>query len=362
MLKTGGFPMRFRPVERWIARQNPGILGQSLWAVALITLPVAIRLALAPWVESPFWFPSYYPAVLVAGLLLGAPGGTAVWLLGGLAGLFLIVLPLAQYQITRQIVIVTAFYYFCSGLILLVAIACRAALIRLEAAHERDQQMKAELRHRIRNSIAVVQGLAHQTARRSEGDLARFREGFDGQLAALGSALGLLAEQNWQVCGLPDLPRAVLLPFSSSRQIRLEGPRCHLTGEAAEPLALILHELATNAVKYGALSTPDGCVHVRWEVSLSARSGPICEMIWRETGGPAVHHPPQQGQGSRLFRKQRGIRAISRSFDPQGLTCAMSLDAVPRMHTRQVRGWDRGWTIVRKAVRQRKERKVPGPV
>lgn len=335
--------MRVPVIERWIAQHDRGALSTLIWVVFLVALPIAIRLVILPWAGPSLWYPSYYPAVLVAGLLLGPVGGVSVWLLSGLAGLFLIILPLFHYQLTRQVVAATAFYYFCSGLILAMAILCRTALRHLEAAKLRDQQMKAELHHRIRNVITVVQSLSHQSAKRANGNWDRFQEDFDGQLSAIGAALRVLAAQNWQEGRLPELPRVVLRPFARSQQITLEGPRCSLTVDAVEPLALILHELATNALKYGALSSPEGRVHIRWELlSLSTTKG-ACELRWEETGGPRVEAPSRRGLGSNLLRAQRGIRAVERSFDPEGFKCSMTLDIVSRRANPGETGSRRPW-------------------
>lgn len=319
-------------IERWIAQRERGTLATIIWVVVLVGSPIAVRMAILPWAGSSLWFPSYYPAVLVAGLLLGPAGGISVWLLSGLAGLFLIVLPLFRYEMTRQVIVAMVFYYLCSGLILAMAILCRTALRRLEATKVRDQQMKAELHHRIRNVIAVVQSLSHQSAKRAGGDWERFQEDFDGQMSALGGALRVLAAQNWQEGGLPELPRVVLRPFALSKQILLEGPRCSLTADAIEPLSLILHELATNALKYGALSTPEGRVHIRWTSMPSTNAGGACELSWQETGGPCVKAPSRRGLGSQLLRPQRGIRAVSRAFDPEGFSCVITLDMARSDH------------------------------
>lgn len=347
--------MRVPVIERWIAQQDRGALSTLIWVIILVGLPTAVRMALLPWAGPSLWFPSYYPAVLVAGLLLGPLGGVSVWLLSGITGLLLIILPFFRYEITRQVVAAMAFYYFCSGLILAVAILCRTALRRLEATKLRDQQMKAELHHRIRNVITVVQSLSHHSAKRAEGDWDRFQKDFDGQLSAIGGALRVLAAQSWQEGGLPELPRVVLRPFAMSQQITLEGPRCSLTPDAIEPLSLILHELATNALKYGALSSPEGHVHIRWHLlPLSSAKG-ACELSWEEAGGPRVEPPLRRGLGSNLLRPQRGIRTVSRSFDPEGFRCSMTLDIVPRKNkVTKTRSWLH-WRWIRLPVQQDQE-------
>ena len=150
-------------------------------------------------------------------------------------------------------------------------------------------------------SEPLLQAIAVQTFRsatRSE------REKFEGRLGALAQALGLLGKGRWQGSDLADVVKRVLQPhmLSSPDRIRISGPSLPLSPRTAVVLSMILHEMATNAAKYGALSNDTGKVVLDWEVD-SDDAGPLLRLIWTETGGPRVVAPLQRGFGSRLIER-----------------------------------------------------------
>ena len=181
------------------------------------------------------------------------------------------------------------------------AIAVFLDITDLKRIEARQRLLIGELNHRVKNTLAVVQSIAAQSLRSTKDPMA-FEKVFMSRLSALASAHNLLTQREWSGAPLRDLVLASLTPFKAvGEQVALgEGPDVSLPAEITISLALMLHELGTNAAKHGALSTPDGRVSISWsEQEVRGRRG--IELRWVETGGPAVVRPAHNGFGSRLF-------------------------------------------------------------
>jgi two-component sensor histidine kinase len=185
-----------------------------------------------------------------------------------------------------------------------------------------------ELNHRVKNTLAILQAIAVQTFRsatRSE------REKFEGRLGALAEAHNLLSSEKWQGSELKDVLERVLQPYviNAPERVKMFGARVPLSPRLAVVLSMIVHEIATNAAKYGALSNDFGTVGIDWEV-LPGTAGDILRLIWTESGGPPVTAPVHRGFGSRLIersaRDQLGGEATV-DFLPRGvvytITCTL---------------------------------------
>jgi two-component sensor histidine kinase len=158
-----------------------------------------------------------------------------------------------------------------------------------------------ELNHRVKNTLAILQSIAAQTFRsatRAE------REKFEGRLSALAEAHNLLSKEKWQGSELKDVVGRVLDPylFNNPKRVRMFGPQVPLSPRVSVVLSMVLHEMATNAAKYGALSNDSGTVVLDWEV-ITENAGPKLRIIWSEAGGPPVVAPVQRGFGSRLIER-----------------------------------------------------------
>jgi PAS domain S-box-containing protein len=184
------------------------------------------------------------------------------------------------------------------GSVALAILTMRDITARKEA-EERQKLLLAELSHRVKNTLAVVQGIARQSL--SGGRTAEeAREALATRLHALGRAHDLLTASGWRGASLRELAAAELAPYRG--RISIEGSELVLAPKAAQTLSLVLHELATNAAKYGALSAPAGMVEVGWSVARPAGAeGPMLCLSWREQGGPAVTEPPRRGFGRVLI-------------------------------------------------------------
>jgi two-component sensor histidine kinase len=169
-------------------------------------------------------------------------------------------------------------------------------------AAERQKLMIDELNHRVKNTLATVQSIAVQTAR-SHADPRTFAEGFQARLLALSHTHDLLTRSHWEGADLAAILQHETEAHGSHR-VTLNGLPVALGPAAALSLGMIFHELATNAAKYGALSSPEGRVLVDWSVSNQAR--PVLHLSWRELDGPPVAPPKRRGFGSRLI--ERNVR------------------------------------------------------
>lgn len=198
-------------------------------------------------------------------------------------------------------------------------------------AAERRQFLINELNHRVKNTLATVQSIAHQTLRpgQSPGEA---RSLLTARLIALSGAHDILTRENWETADLRDIVAQALGPFEPEAGARfdVQGPSMRIAPRAAVALAMALHELATNAAKYGALSTEAGRVSVTW--SLSAGDGQSRLVLdWRERGGPPVTPPSRKGFGSRLLLQ--GLTAdlgaaAQIGYEPGGLTCRIDAPLV----------------------------------
>lgn len=163
-------------------------------------------------------------------------------------------------------------------------------------AEERDRILSAEVTHRAKNLLAVVQAVAIQTARNQKPN--EFLAAFNERLKSLAVSHDLLVNANWQAVEISALVRSQLAHFEDlfATRIHFSGPGIGLTAEAAQAIGLALHELVTNASKYGALSSPAGTVTVAWAID-RGQTPPRFKMSWKESGGPLVKEPDQRGFG-----------------------------------------------------------------
>jgi len=219
------------------------------------------------------------------------------------------------------------------GILLLVGLAFAVRMATTIARGEMLHDLLIEeLNHRVKNTLAIMQSIATQTFRsasRAE------REKFEGRLGALAEAHNLLSTEKWQGSELADVIGRVLQPYllNNPERVRMFGPVVPLSPRLAVVLSMILHEIATNAAKYGALSNDTGTVVLDWEL-VEESTGRQLRLIWTEAGGPPVTAPVQRGFGSRLIersaRDQLGGEATV-DFLPRGvvytLTCALGVDA-----------------------------------
>jgi PAS domain S-box-containing protein len=192
-----------------------------------------------------------------------------------------------------------------------------------ERADAQRELLLAELNHRVKNSLAVVQAIAHQTLRNS--DLDRARVAFEGRLAALAAAHNLLTQANWESAPLMQIVReAVPAHGPSAERLFVAGAPVLLPPKQALAIAMALHELFTNAVKYGAFSDERGRINLEWRVSEKPERR--LAITWRERQGPVVVPPRHKGFGSMLLERTLALDLdgeVATEFQREGLVCTI---------------------------------------
>jgi two-component sensor histidine kinase/PAS domain-containing protein len=188
-------------------------------------------------------------------------------------------------------------------------------------AEELQRLLGNELNHRVKNTLATVQSIINQTLRGAT-DIELARIAANARIVSLAAAHDLLTDRNWSGADVADLVARAVAPFATG-QISVDGPSLDVSPSQALALSLALHELATNAAKYGALSRPEGRVELRW----NAQDDQV-NLSWRESGGPQVVPPSRRGFGSRLIEDAlcRDLDGRTRlEFAPEGVRCSIAI-------------------------------------
>jgi two-component sensor histidine kinase len=289
-------------------------------SVALATL---VRWGIGYFAEDSFVFAGYYPAVLFATYVGGAGVGGLAALLSTAIGWWAFIPPhFAFTPLTPEVVSKLLAFLFASALIVWGADRYRGLLDRLEDEEELRKLAVGELAHRLKNKIATIQSVISVRLR----DDPQTRNAVLSLLNSLSATDDLIMATQGQGANFRDILSAEVGPYDISR-ISMQGPDVLLPPKLAMTLALVIHELATNAAKYGALTCPLGKVAICW--SVSDRNKMIID--WRESDGPTIGPLTHRGFGTRLLSRaltQFG-GTIESQFQPTGLICAISF-TVPK--------------------------------
>jgi PAS domain S-box-containing protein len=196
-------------------------------------------------------------------------------------------------------------------------------VLERKRTEEHQQLLIHELNHRVKNTLAIVQSVANQTFKGAAAETSA-KEAFESRLQALASAHDVLSRENWESASIGEVVSRVGLGCGASPdRVHASGPDVRLAPRKAVSLAMALHELCTNAVKYGALSNEVGSVDITWKVA-NGSGGTRLRLEWREQGGPTVELPQSAGFGTRMI--QRALAAelegsVDLLFEPGGLHC-----------------------------------------
>ena len=210
-------------------------------------------------------------------------------------------------------------------------------------AEERQRLLIRELDHRVKNALASVATVAQRT-REGSGSMDEFLQVFDGRIQSMANAHALLSRNHWHGASLAELVDSELAPYVGAGSVAVGGPELMLTAEATQPIAIVLHELVTNASKYGALTTTQGRIKVSW--ALRTHGADACLLLdWVETGGPPCRFPTQPGYGTRAIRNLIPYElagTVDLAFETDGVRCKIELPskclgegARPADHTKQ---------------------------
>jgi two-component sensor histidine kinase len=209
------------------------------------------------------------------------------------------------------------------------AVRMIGAMLDISERKQAEQQLRLlhrELGHRLKNVLTMVQAIASQTLRNA-ASLDGARETLAARLVTMGKAQDVLINGTADEADIATVLTSALDPHGDheTNRFRLRGPKLRLNSGSSLSLALLVHELATNAIKYGALSVPEGYVDLVWTVTEDEE--PCLALRWSEHGGPRVVAPARKGFGTRLIT--RGLGGDTRSqahlnYDPSGVTCTLT--------------------------------------
>jgi two-component sensor histidine kinase len=206
--------------------------------------------------------------------------------------------------------------------------ALKTSEARLRELAEHQRLLINELNHRVKNTLATVQAMATQTLRGNDTP-ERAGEAFTRRLMALARAHDVLTRRNWEGADLADIVAGVIEAHRPERDDRFEvaGGTLQLNPRTALSVAMILHELATNATKYGALSNEEGRVSITWKAN--GETHPAFQLRWQERGGPTVAPPSRRGFGTRLIERGFSAETAGRTditYEPEGVVCVLSAE------------------------------------
>jgi two-component sensor histidine kinase len=308
--------------NRWRSIWHLGLTLRSgaalFFAVGCVGIATALRIGLGRISPDSAVFAPYYSATLVATLVGGAESGILAAALGALAAYYLFV-PLGWgpglFWLEQLVSLVL--YSTSSVVIIWAAQSYRGLMQQLRANETAREPLNRELVHRIKNILANVQGIVGQ----SLADQKILRNAINARITALGATHDLLVRSNWHSAPLREILIQEFAPYGLSR-FQLHGDDVDCPSALAVFLALVVHELTTNALKYGALSSPDGRIDIAW----TDVSGQLM-LEWVESGGPEPTVPTHEGFGTTLLRS--GARqfqgAVDCRFEQTGLRCRLSL-------------------------------------
>jgi two-component sensor histidine kinase len=187
----------------------------------------------------------------------------------------------------------------------------------------------SELDHRVKNVLAIVSTVASRTQETS-GSMAEFVTALDGRIKSMATTHELLSNRRWRGIPLEQLAHGVLAPYITANNVRVDGPDVVLSAEAGQTLAMVLHELATNAAKFGALSATTGCVSVRWSFRRDGHAESSLCIQWKESGGPRVVPPTRSGFGISVMRELIPYElggTVDLMHLPEGVHCKLEIPA-----------------------------------
>nr|WP_166181151.1 HWE histidine kinase domain-containing protein [Altererythrobacter segetis] len=296
-------------------------VGSLGWSLIAVVIPAVLRLVLdAGRYGTPFV--TFYPAVVLSALFLGWRYSVLTTILCAAAARLLFMQDLQPLGSTPEGLAIFVLFVFSCGSLIAIGEWLRRVLVELDAASAREALLNQELRHRLKNLLAVVNSLSALSHRHSDPEEAQ--SAFAERLAALDRATSLLGGDGAVSCALPELAEEALRPFLSDYDIRLTGAPQEVDRDGCVPAVLALHELATNAIKYGSLSAAGGWVDLRWDEPADGR----VTLHWQESGGPPVAKPQHRGMGSRILSMHSLAATFDVAYPEDGVRCELELKAL----------------------------------
>jgi two-component sensor histidine kinase len=295
--------------------------GQLLGVICALA-GILLRVALTPLLGHGFPFVTFFPAILIASLVGGPAAGLTCVVVASPVAAYLWLEPQMGLAIEAPSWLRIVVFWALSGLLITTLALLRALVRALVESEERALILAHEMTHRARNVLGLIQAISRQTFQ-SAATLADYQTLFEARLVALGRAQELVIENPNLPTDLKTLLDRVLEPFDTER-FSFVGAPAGVPHEIGATLALLIHELGTNSLKYGALSAPEGHISVTWAADANR-----IKLDWDERNGPPVAPPARNGFGTRLmqtaFPPGRGEAAIV--FEPNGVRCQIYFPA-----------------------------------
>ncbi len=307
-------------------RANTFRLNDYALAIGVFAAALLARFALDQIIPGQLAYITYFPAVVAAAYFSGPGPAILVLLLSATAGTTLIEEPSGSTGLLGRAVGVALFFGL-SGLNIYLVNRLRAANALLRAQDEQLSLINRELKHRIKNLFTIATSICQQTMRTGVS-VDQMSVAVAGRIQAIASAQDLLSVRSEDGADLAPLVGSLVATVAPTpSQLTISGPAVKLGSGETTPFALILHELATNALKYGAWSGK-GIVNIRWMVE-----GANLHFEWREHDGPTVAPPVREGLGSLLIKKALPNASINHELKPDGLQCRILLPLAKRAGT-----------------------------
>ena len=197
-------------------------------------------------------------------------------------------------------------------------------------AQEHQRALHSEHDHRVKNVLATISAIVARTMDASSS-MHHFVASLDGRIRSMARTHEILSANQWQGISVREPVQRELTPYATRGNTEIDGPNVMLKAEAGQALGMVLHELVTNAAKYGALSTQNGRVSIQWHQWLNGHPHPNLILDWREVGGPSVVTPPNSGFGMSTIRDLIPYEfggAVDLAFAPAGFQCRLELPAI----------------------------------
>lgn len=284
-----------------------------------------LRLAIDPYVEGVPYI-TFFPLVAVASLFGGVLGGAVCTALSVIVGLYLWVPPEFSLAVKAVGFASGAAFVISASVIITTVYLLNEAVQALRRSEARASLIAREMQHRVKNALQVVQSISTMTVGNATSAMDH-QVKLNARIDAFAQAIEVPRRATHLPVDLKQLVSKVLQPFDHA-QIELSGPDITLSDETGSMLGLALHELATNASKYGALSSPSGSVEIQWR----SDDGKMARLEWSERGGPPVIAPAQTGFGSKLLSTAftDNGSATSIVFEPTGVRCVLTFPVSKR--------------------------------
>ena len=312
---------------RSIRRIEPGSLAAYLFAAALVAIAAILRFAFLPFGTDVLPFVTFFPATLFAAFIGGLRPGLFAAALGGLIGWWSFVPPFyAFFPLTPGAVVSLVAYAFTSLFIVLGANHHRSMIGKLRAEEGFRQMVVDELAHRLKNKVATIQAIVGYQLR----DNPQLRDTISRRLSALSGTDDLIMAAQGKGALIDEIMATELGAYELAR-VSIEGPKIVLYPKLALSMAVVVHELATNAANHGLLSSPSGRVLIQWHLSPApsdtAPRTTTLSVEWHESGGPAVSTPAIRGFGLRLLAValEPFNGTVQPVFEPARLVCRMTV-------------------------------------